>query len=268
MSSKWMVGLAMALACWGAQAVVRASVSIGTPSLHVTDLDRSDGIRAQVLSGGPTLDIFGEMLAPAPVYSEAIGQASFNELESSIIGKTTGRGSSFLAVADRYAPSFTFTLSPRSSVRVVTPYRLDVFAKESSRSGEAGGFASFEMTVLAANDLRYDKVNDYWDYSILNYTVVEDHIGRDGYGPITGWRQRNGALSFTIDNPGSSAAVFAYRGEMVAWGNSPAVAPVPEPGTMGLMLGGIGAVGWYARRRARRDQASASDQMVRAQLQA
>lgn len=268
MSSKLVAGLALVLACWNAHAVVRASVSIGAPTMHVTDLDRGDGIRSQVIPGGPSLDIFSETLAPAPVFSEALGHASFDELPSSLVGKIGGPGSSFSAVADRYAPSFTFTLSPRSSVRIVAPYRMDVFGQESSRTGEAGGFASFELAVLATNDVRYDRANDAWDYSILSYGVVEDHIGSDGFGPVNGWHQRRGSLTYTIDNPGSTAAVFAYRGEMVVWGNSPAVAPVPEPGTIGLMLGGLGAVGWYARRRQRRDQASASDQMVRAQLQA
>ena len=80
---------------------------------------------------------------------------------------------------------------------------------------------------------------------------------------------RNGVLSVSFDNPSDGDAVFAFRGEMVAFGVSPAAAPVPEPETYALMLVGL------AGRRSRGTTApltghahiSASAQIVRAQFQ-
>lgn len=266
MASKWMAGLGLALVCLNSQAVVRSGVWVGAPSLQLYDLDPHDSYRPSLLQGGPSLDVFDDVLGPAPISSETIGEAFVHEGESSIVGKANGPGSSFEAVADRYAPSFSFTLSPYSGVEIRAPYRLSVFSDESRRDVSAGGSATFEMTVLAVNDIRYDPEYDSWDYSILHNSTQRDEITGENNGLVVGWHQRNGAMTFSIQNDSATDAVFAYRAELVAWGFSP-VAPVPEPGTIGLMLAGLSGVGWYARRRARH-QARASAQIVRAQFQA
>lgn len=268
MSSKWWWGVALAIGCTGAQAVVRSGVWISAPSMQLYDLDPHDGITPMVSEGGPDIGFLREVLQPAPIVSETNGSAFVSESGPSIIGKTTASGSSFLGIADLYAPPFSFTLTPQSSVRIVAPYRLSTFSTERARNGEGGGYASFELSVLALNDLQYQPEYGDWNYSILSYGVVEDHIGHDENDqPIVGLAQRRGALEYTITNASSSNALFAYRGELLAWGVSPVVAPVPEPGTIGLMVTALGMVGWAARRNRRR-QTKASDQIECAQLQA
>ena len=74
-------------------------------------------------------------------------------------------------------------------------------------------------------------------------------------------QQDRGRLSATFENLSTGDAVFAFRAEMVAFGNSAPswgatgsplnapTAPVPEPQTYALMLAGLAAVGWCTRRR-------------------
>ena len=56
-------------------------------------------------------------------------------------------------------------------------------------------------------------------------------------------------LRVSFDNLSDQPAVFAFRGEMVAWGVSAPLTPAPEPASVLLMLAGLGAVAVVSRRR-------------------
>ena len=53
----------------------------------------------------------------------------------------------------------------------------------------------------------------------------------------------------SFDNLSDQPAVFAFRGEMVAWGVSAPSTPAPEPAGVLLMLAGLGVVAVVVRRR-------------------
>lgn len=270
---------ALCLASLPSLAVTSAEVRIGAPLIRVVDLDLRDGIAAAYEEGGPYDDSFVQMLGAAPGGPFTEGRARITRDEPDGIAGRTGRaGSTFYAVGDRYAPSYTFTVTPHSRVTVSTDYRLQAGVAGERRATNpddaARAQASLELALVAVNNLRAD------DDGFLAYDVLAERVGEAslfasaGRSFAQGPQRRDGTLTLSFDNRSDSDAVFAFRAQMVAFGISPqrfeapaliGVTPVPEPETYALMLAGLGLLGWRVRR-AR--QAKVSAQIVRAQFQA
>jgi hypothetical protein len=231
-------------------AATSAGVRIEAPRITLSDLDASDRRSPRLAPGGTRVAEFDQYLEPAPVGVDLFGAAEITaDDEQSIGGRTMGRDSGFLVVGDRYAPSFTFTVGPRSGVTVEAPYSFST-----SMSGEAYDAAaalprtsaSFELMLVAVNnfvpgDAGHDLLAVETDYAELASPLDR--------APSMGSFSRTGVLSVSFDNASDGDAVFAFRGQMVAYGVSGSMAPVPEPQSWALMLAGLALMAAIARRR-------------------
>ena len=235
--------------CVAANAATSAGVRIEAPRITLSDLDPTDKRNPLLTPGAPFVSEFDHYLGPAPVGSDVFGIAEITaDTEQSVGGRTNGPDSGFLIVGDRYAPDFSFTVGPHSSVTVEAAY-----AFSSSMNGErydpAAGMprthASFELLLVAVNN--FTASGDYEVFAIeTDYAELASPLDS---APAMGQFSRNGVLSVSFDNASDGDAVFAFRGEMVASGASGGVSPVPEPGSWALMLVGIVVTGVLVRRR-------------------
>jgi hypothetical protein len=262
--------LAAAALVPAAQARTFASVVIGQPTITVSDLVRNDGITAAYREGGPDVIDFQYLLGPTPFTSEAVGRARTNEADDRISGRTTGRDARFITVADRYSPNLTFTVTPGTSVTVGFNYRLKTSIAGESYRGEQlpGDTANVELAVAAFNNFRTDEFGNM-QYDFLSHEIDSATL-ESSTNPLRATLQRErGRLSATFENLSTDSAVFAFRAQMVAFGNSApsflregrtdvvaATAPVPEPETYALMIAGLATVGWVTRRRRRQPKAA------------
>ena len=243
------------------QARTFASVTIGTPTITLSDLALGDGIASAYAEGGPSVIDFDYLLGPAPVSSETVGRADITaDTETRIAARTRGPASSFFAIGDRYAPSFTFTVTPGTAVTVGFDYTLETsIVGEPFRAGQQPSVSTnVELSVAAINNIRSNEFGEL-EYDFLAHEVDSASLS-SSTNPLRALLQQDrGRLSATFENLSTGDAVFAFRAEMVAFGNSapswnatplnvPA-APVPEPETYALMLAGLAAVGWCTRRR-------------------
>src|SRR5690606_41930251 len=73
--------------------------------------------------------------------------------------------------------------------------------------------------------------------------------------PLSGWQLTEGRA---INDLGQITGTGVFNGQTRGF----LLTPVPEPGTWALLLGGLGLVGWTARRR-RRISADRSDEAFR-----
>lgn len=253
--SKIAAGLALALMSFSAGAAVQAGIWLEAPQIDVFDLNVHDGFTASFVEGGPRVGSFHDVLKPAPYGSSTIGAAQVWESDDALTGQATGADSTFIGIGDRYAQSFTYTVTPHTRVTLSAPYSMRVVADETrSSDGSNGGFASFELTVLAVQNPSVAPTRSEPDRDWLYHGSDAAVLGGEGFTPLLGHHESSGVLTLSFENTTDTAAVFAYRGEMVIWGTSsgqtmPITAPVPEPGTIALMLAGLGVVGWQVRRR-------------------
>ena len=232
-------------------AATRAQVTIGTPVILVDALDPDPAAAPAWFAGGNRVEDFNHYLSPAPVGPEAAGKALItDDSEQSIGGRTDGPDSHFIVVGDRYAPSFTFTATGRTRVTVETPYTL-----ASAIEGEpfypnhlARTSASFELVVVAFNDLAVDGAGNL-QYNLLAVETDSAALLSPLDNSLNGELREEGTLRVSFDNLSDEPAVFAFRGEMVAWGVSAPLTPAPEPASVLLMLAGLGAVAVVSRRR-------------------
>jgi hypothetical protein len=101
-----------------------------------------------------------------------------------------------------------------------------------------GFFVSSELSsfsyVIGTSDLHFTATGGEW------------HDAFDKTSTALHWSTGIGNFSYDLTSPGVSLHVY---GDATA---SIAAAPVPEPGTYGLMLAGLAAVGLVARHRSRR----------------
>jgi hypothetical protein len=246
--------LAMLIACTAMplSAATRAQVTIGTPVILVDGLDPDPAAPpARFDPGGPRIEEFHHYLSPAPVGPELTGNAVISgDSETSVGGSTHGPDSYFIVVGDRYAESFTFTATAHTRVTVEAPYTL-----ASAIEGEpfypdhpARTLASFELVVVAFNDLSVDSAGNL-QYNLLAVETDFAELTSPLDSSLNGERSKEGTLRVSFDNLSDQPAVFAFRGEMVAWGVSAPSTPAPEPAGVLLMLAGLGVVAVVVRRR-------------------
>jgi hypothetical protein len=245
--------LAMLIACTAMPlcAATRAQVTIGTPVILVDALDPDPAAPPAWIEGGSRLEEFNHYLSPAPIGTEVLGNARISEDGPlSVGGSTHGPDSNFIIVGDRYAPSFTFTATGRTRVTVEAPYTLS-----SAIQGEpyypnhlARTSASFELVVVAFNDLTVDGAGNL-QYNLLAVETDYAELTSPLDSSLNGERSETGTLRVSFDNLSDQPAVFAFRGEMVAWGVSVPLTPAPEPASVLLMLAGLGALAVVVRRR-------------------
>jgi hypothetical protein len=248
--------LAIAIACFAMPlaAATRSHVTIGTPVILVDALDPDPAAPPAYIEGGHRVEDFHHYLSPAPVPPETTGNAAITANDDlSVGGRTDGPGSRFIVVGDRYAPSFTFTATPRTRVTVQATYRLEnsIVSEPVDLNDPARAHASFDLMVVAFNNFAVAADGSMsYDLLAVENTSAELQTLFDG-ARMSGDSQANeGVLTVSFDNLSDQPAVFAFRGEMVAWGASP-LSPAPEPASVALMLAGLGVVGFVATRRRR-----------------
>jgi hypothetical protein len=249
--------LAIAIACTALPlaAATRSNVTIGAPVILVDALDPDPAAPPAYFEGGHWVEEFQHHLSPAPVGPETAGNATITANDDlSVGGRTDGPGSRYIVVGDRYAPSFTFTATPNTRVTVQAPYRLEaaITGEPTNPEDPARVHASFELMVVAFNNfvvdgngaLSYDLLAIENDSAQLQATLDDARTSADP-------ESAEGMVSVSFDNLSDQEAVFAFRGEMVAWGASPVVSHAPEPAGVAMMLAGLGVVGFVAGRRRR-----------------
>ncbi len=244
-----------------AQARSFASVVIGGPTITLTDLALDDGITPAYAEGGPGIMDFDYLIGPAPVSTEAIGNAFTSESETGISGHASGPDASFFVLGDRYAPSFSFTVTPGTAVTVGFDYQLNTSVTDEPFRGDSlpSATAGAELALVAVNNLRSNEGGEL-EYDLLAHEVDFASLESSSDAVRASLEERRGHLTATFQNLSTDSAVFAFRAEMLAYGfSAPAwageggpglpAAPVPEPETYALMLAGLAAIGWQARRR-------------------
>jgi hypothetical protein len=249
---KMIAASTMAFVLLPAHAFTWSGVTIDEPSISLEDLSLSDGISPGFAPGGFYPDEFHFALRPAPVTSEALGQAEITRDDTfAVAGRTFGPSSAFLAIGDRYPAGGTFTVSPHTRVTVSTPYTLDMgIDREPIGAGNPPEtFASFELLLVAANNLSFDEARGVLLYDMLPSSLDSASIRTSLERPVNGRWSDSGILTTSFENSSDGEAVFAFRGEMVAWGRSVEVTPVPEPSMFVLLLAGCAAIAAAARRR-------------------
>ena len=239
-----------------AHGTTSASVTIGPPQITLSDLNLRDGYRPLLSPASARVPEFEFLLGPAPVSVELFGNAEITaDADDRVGGRSSGPGSSFFIVGDRYLPGFAFSVGRNTRVTVQTSYLLaSAIHGESFAAGAEPPrtFAGMELALVAINHITdagalpsgrgYDVLATRTDSAEL--TSPLDRIA-------DGTQRRNGQLSVSFENRSAGDAVFALRGEMVAWGiggNAP-ITPVPEPPAVALMLAGLAAVGAVVKRR-------------------
>jgi len=121
-----------------------------------------------------------------------------------------------------FADQFTFTIASTIG------HNLDAVVASSSRSGDVG----LDITGLAlygADDALITDGEELESGAFDLWTIASDNLVAGDY-----YLQVSGEL---VSDAGAS------------FGGAVALAPVPEPGTYGMMLGGLGVLGFLAHRR-------------------
>lgn len=253
MKKCWMV-LAQAVAmCAAAPAMawVQASVTVERPQIRVVDLDPDDGIEAAWMPGGHRPPVFDYSLKPAPVVDETYGDGQLDPTEeTSIGGRAWASGSGFFAVRDLYFPGVSLSVTPFTRVQLSVPYRMEnhIDAKAPFGNELPNALSSFELNLVAINELRNDPDSGELLYDELPYARDYVELSSTFGALVLGSRSLEGSLNLSFDNACATPAVFAFRAELVAFGNTGSAAPVPEPATWAFWLAGAGLMVWRARR--------------------
>lgn len=246
-----LAAFAATLAAPLAQAFTSAGVRIDAPVISVESL--TPDTAPWYVEGGPVVQTFLEYLQPAPVHWDYFGEAELMlDADDAVAARTLAPASAFVIVGDRYAPSLTFTAGAHSRVTVQAAYTFETAIENESFDGSnpPEAFAGFELLLVAIADVAFDEQILDYSYELLSVSVDSASLSADATQRSG---TRSGVLSASFDNPGDGDAVFAFRGQMVAWGRSAEAqtSPVPEPSSAWLLLAGLGLTAAVVRGRRR-----------------
>ena len=270
-SESSVLGFALVVACLvatpAAQAATTATATIGTTSWTFTDLNLGDGITPSISFTSPSSQSFGQLPGASTSLSQYMpgayavtsvsGSNSFGSLSVST-GPTGGTASGTLSGSavngtqlntSVYAYPFiqSFTLSPNTMISFLVPYSLaasttlgqvgnnyesgQAFAYFQLYTNSGGGSSSsfYAQRSLYAGSTYVPATQTFTGQSLNDSGTVELIYANRTAAPVTG-------------------SVYA-----VAWAyNSSTIAAVPESSALSLMVAGLAAVGFVARRRQRR----------------
>jgi hypothetical protein len=270
----------------GAAASATSAGGIGAVTITLIDLDPSDGIAPTIQfapdTGGNSGGVVSGELRSWTADNESFREFSSRgfDLASSVstgreLAMASGSGSimglagvGFSALAAQgqagsgidsrgsydmsaASPWVGFTLSANTAVQ----FSASAWAQGATSTGgdpstgwdEAGG----AFVALSAASFGTDG-SLIWDddqqFATARYTL-------DDAGNVVGDTQSwSGLLSVSFSNTTGNSADGIFTAEASAFGHS-AIAPVPEPATGLMLLGGLGLLGAVARRRAAREAA-------------
>lgn len=256
-----------------AHATATAAASLSNVRIQVVDLDLLDGIEAGITfsSGYGTLDVLAggagsQSLSGTGALGSAIGPLTATSSYASASGAVIagdlllGASPSVTASATGSAPSFADSRAYPNSVFyfTLTANTSLVFTGDAAITSSATDDGEFALGI-AGMGLRVDGAETGPEGFALSYeyplggvpygeVIVLDSNGFGGSGFSFDGRSGSGSLLVTYDNTSANSV------NGVGWFFSLAqitvpVAPVPEPSTYALMLAGLAAVAFAAKRR-------------------
>jgi hypothetical protein len=185
----------------------------------------------------------------ANVVKYTLGSLSSSVKAVEYIG-TLDSGSSFAAfcieLATPYASPLTGTLGGFSETQAENLSKLFSGAGWSSNGWETDAIGNGDAAKITALQVGVWEIVYDTDFNLGSGTFAVDAAAQSAYGSmITGWM--NAGNTLMANN------IFGLRDGLRGNGNQQdLVIAVPEPSTYALMLAGLGAIGFVARRRARR----------------
>ncbi len=272
------LALGIALAAGPAFADSSASATLGNVHISLTDLDLSDGITPALAInfgsqpylngaigsygteflrdgyahlGANASSIVTDSVQAAFATSSAtmVGADTLAGITSMVVSGTAGSSSvgfgEFGALAANYT-SASFTLSAHTSITITVDAAM--FAQTTFGydpvTGAAESASGHVMMVFDGYDA---DGNSLYDDA---YQELAVDAALDANGNVTGAQQSwSGTLSVTFSNASSQDVLGTFYSELGVGGSS-IPAPVPEPASYALLMAGLGAIAWVARRRA------------------
>jgi len=145
-----------------------------------------------------------------------------------------------------------------SSLGTLGPPAIALFGNSFSRAGTYTDCYSFSLsssTHAFGGTLEIDPMFNRLDIDVQSVSLYSGDtlLGTDSsplffsFGDLLGGAYTLAVQSLVENDPGWWNKPVGYVGALVTVGAP--VAPVPEPSTYALMLAGLGAVAWVARRR-------------------
>ena len=267
-----LAALALALPL-AAQAEVRGSIQLLDFSWSVVDLDPNDGIAASVtmnpdfasaLRAGVTtlgVDGQGDPLPYATALSRQwLGNVPFANLHRNLA--LPGSQASARMGGNVFTGSYDFVVNGQGSRAAGPAQAYSGFAAGGSVSGSLlfGPYSGLVLTGRVSMSvektgsgpgMRHERVESRFGVSMENEDIIDwvDYgFELDTYGRAPGRLAREETFRLTFSNLNTFETPSTFYVGMGLEGYS-SLTPVPEPGAVGLMLAGVGVVGFVARRR-------------------
>lgn len=268
------VACALSVLAVPAFSAATSTVSVGNVTMTLTDLDLNDGITPWIALG-PTLPyINGGVGTYGNVIDQdnyaAVGSGNMSALHggsksalasstASMVGANNVLGFSAIdlsghaasdavgyaeygAFATTYINS-SFTVSAHTMVTISYDISMNLATTigfvPGGDSESARGSIFFGLSGISNGEMQ----SDAWDRSLeANYNW--DKSGPHGDSSI--WQQN---LSVSFSNYDATEAIATATTTATIGGNSVVTSAVPEPGTYGMLLAGLGLLGAVVRRR-------------------